>query len=277
MRTYAMICGVAITLLWTVGCVEGPEGPAGPEGPEGPAGPAGADGDDGAAGADGQDGENGEDGEDLTDSPIVPPWEVSYEDLAADWWQWVGSMPAPGHPLFDETGEQCDAGQSGSVWYLCGVFNKSNTAERDCTIPAGVSLFFPIVNSMWNNVGEDPLYTCDGLIDNVELATIYPHDIAAEIDGVPVEDIYLYRTYPDECFDQSWVNGALFDLDPKDGLGGESMAAELGYFLMLKPLEPGDHELHFTGGFERTKEDHGVDSDFLVDITYHLPLEDPPF
>jgi len=57
----------------------------------------------------------------------------------------------------------------------------------------------------------------------------------------------------------------------------ESMAAELGYFLMLKPLAPGDHEIHFTGGFIRTEEDHGEAGEFTLDITYNLTVEDPPF
>ena len=55
------------------------------------------------------------------------------------------------NPFFDGGGEDRDCtngaqGQSGPVWFLTGVLIKGGTAKRDCTVPAGRMLFFPILN-----------------------------------------------------------------------------------------------------------------------------------
>src|SRR5690349_16171961 len=63
---------------------------------------------------------------------VVPPQAHpnghTYGEWSEKWWQWAYSLPAAGHPLFDETGVDCGAGQSGTVWFLGGVFNVSGTA-----------------------------------------------------------------------------------------------------------------------------------------------------
>ena len=40
----------------------------------------------------------------------------TYDDLAGDWWNWAAQGPIETFPLFDETGEFCDVGQSGKFW-----------------------------------------------------------------------------------------------------------------------------------------------------------------
>ena len=47
--------------------------------------------------------------------PGSRPFGLSYGEWSARWWQWAYSMPVTGHPLFDETGADCAAGQSGPV------------------------------------------------------------------------------------------------------------------------------------------------------------------
>ena len=58
-------------------------------------------------------------------------------------------LPQENHPLFDETGEDCDVGQSGKVWFLGGVINETGSASRECTVPTGKAIFFPILNVEW--------------------------------------------------------------------------------------------------------------------------------
>ncbi len=88
---------------------------------------------------------------------VIPPQARShgqgYGEWAAAWWQWVASVPADHHPLLDETGADAAQGQSGSVWFLAGVFNATGTAERTITIPPGKALFFPLINFMWISTG----------------------------------------------------------------------------------------------------------------------------
>ena len=54
------------------------------------------------------------------------------------------SIPQDKNPTADVTGENCDEGQSGPVWFLAGTFGGLN--ERNCEIPAGKSILFPVIN-----------------------------------------------------------------------------------------------------------------------------------
>jgi hypothetical protein len=96
--------------------------------------------------------ENGNSGNPVVHPRSSNPYGASYETWTARWWQWAYSLPVAGHPLFDESGADCAAGQSGPVWYLGGVFNVSGSAVRDlCVVPQGKSILFPIINAEWDN------------------------------------------------------------------------------------------------------------------------------
>ena len=74
--------------------------------------------------------------------------------LTADWWKWVMAIPSEINPLLDKTGEDCDVNQQGPVWYLVGTPGDTKIgnlttgdAERDCVIPEGKKILFPIINA----------------------------------------------------------------------------------------------------------------------------------
>ena len=73
--------------------------------------------------------------------------------LTADWWKWIIAIPSEINPLLDDTGEDCGVNQQGPVWYLVGTPGDTETgnlttgdAERDCVIPEGKKILFPIIN-----------------------------------------------------------------------------------------------------------------------------------
>ncbi len=72
------------------------------------------------------------------------PYGASYGTWGARWWSWAVSAPVGGNPIQDEDGSLCNLGQSGPVWFLAGNFG--GTTVRSCDVPAGKSIFFPIVN-----------------------------------------------------------------------------------------------------------------------------------
>ena len=87
---------------------------------------------------------------------VIPPFAKAhgktYGDWGAEWWKWTLGLPAEGHPILQDDCEgpdcSCDAGQSGSLWFLTGTFG--GTAVRSCTVPTGKTLFFPLLNwSLW--------------------------------------------------------------------------------------------------------------------------------
>ena len=73
---------------------------------------------------------------------------ASFKQLSAEWWQWALSIPTSENPQLDATGEDCVVGQRGEVWFLAGILG-GGTATRTCSVPAGKSSFFPVVNSVF--------------------------------------------------------------------------------------------------------------------------------
>ena len=70
----------------------------------------------------------------------------SVRQLQHEWWQWVMSIPSADSPVYDKTGNRCGIGQRGDVWFLAG--STSGKVTRRCTVPAGVKLLVPVVNTL---------------------------------------------------------------------------------------------------------------------------------
>lgn len=200
--------------------------------------------------------------------PSARPFGLSYGEWSARHWQWTYSMPADHHPLTDTA--DCSAGQAGRVWFLGGTFAPTdkgggvfvgNPPPRNCTVPAGTALFFPVLDAECstaegNGTTDAELRACaKGLMD---AAT----DLRATIDGITVPHLQRFR-----------VQSPLFQFGPLPagnllGLpaGTTSPAVSDGTFLMLAPLSVGAHTIQFSGavvlpGFR-----------FTLDITYHLTV-----
>jgi hypothetical protein len=188
--------------------------------------------------------------------PQSNPHGKSYAEWSAEWWKWALSMPLTGHPL--EYGD-CAQGQSGHVWFLGGSFVTAE-AVRQCTIPPGKAIFFPVLNTECSTVEPPPFYGANeaelgecakGWVDG---ATGF-----CSIDGVPVQNLEMYR-----------VASPLFAFDPlpednvlwvTPGLAGESVSD--GFWLMLAPLSVGQHTIDFVGVFA---------NGFTFHITYNLTV-----
>lgn len=184
------------------------------------------------------------------------PHGKSYSQWAAAWWQWAFSIPADVNPILDTTGENADVGQEGPVWFLAGNFGGETV--RDVSVPAGKSLFFPILNQPWVQYPEDPPYTIPELramlrpgIDN---ATLY-----CEIDGRPVKELASYRE-ESVVFTSTVPDGNLLGLPA----GDYEPCVDNGYYLMVKPLRPGRHTIHFMA--------ENADQSFSLDVTYHITV-----
>ena len=83
------------------------------------------------------------------------PEGQTYGRWAAEWWQWALGIPALVNPLTDTTGEDCAQRQVDSVWFLAGSMS-SDPVVRTCEFPAGKSLFFPLINTIYGAFLNDP-------------------------------------------------------------------------------------------------------------------------
>lgn len=192
----------------------------------------------------------------------VPPSPHSAQ-LAAQWWQWAMSFPRDRSPVADPTGDRCGLGQRGDVWFLAGGFGSSKIS-RTCKVPAGKTLFFPVINMVYWPGSEASGLTCERARALAALNNDAALDLFAEIDGTPVKDLRKHRVASDECFD-------VFARVPASaGLYRAYPSATDGYWLQVEPLSPGRHTLKFGGRYNRTSAAYGR---MVQDIEYILVVE----
>ena len=186
----------------------------------------------------------------------VPPSEwvngMSQAEWSRAWWQWAGSFEKPESPVGDQTGSLCDRGQCGPVWFLAGTYGTHRTV-RTCKVPRGKHLFFPLTNYV---VMPRPGVPIDCLRVSSDAAAM-TNDVSAlvlDVDGVRVPDLVSYRQVTTQCFDMGARTEGKIRVFP---------SAANGYYVMLRPLRPGKHEINFGGALPR----------MLQAVTYTLDVE----
>ncbi|GAA0801093.1 hypothetical protein [Spirilliplanes yamanashiensis] len=166
------------------------------------------------------------------------PWPGdSLPGLAARWVRWAAAAGPASNPIADATGADAHRNQPGDVFFLAGTYGE--TVTRRCTVPAGVPLFFPLVNRWAPPAAGNPeMYGASGD------ATVDGRFLAAE------------EVFTAEPFE---VAGAL-----RNGVTGTRKPVAMrvwGLWARAEPLAPGGHEVRLRGRAGR---------DFLVDVTYEL-------
>jgi hypothetical protein len=177
------------------------------------------------------------------------------------------ATPAGVNPIADPDGADCGIGQEGPVWFLAGT--GGTTVTRTCTVPKGKSIGFALVTFLNDYPCPDasfepaPGQTVEDFLAEGAAGIIDLTDtLTAELDGVAIADPYSYR-----------VASGLFrftaagDMDTFDpcATGSPQLGVTDGFFLVLKPLAPGEHVLHFTGGISAFP--------FFMDVTWILTIE----
>jgi len=132
---------------------------------------------------------------------------------------------------------------------------------RDCTVPAGKALFFPIINVECSTLEAPPFYGGNEaeLRACVEQDLFQLRNVFAVIDGVALQGLDRYL-----------VESPVFTFQVPDNnvLGvaaGMGQSVSNGYYLMLAPLSVGEHTIRFGGFFPNFP--------FSLDITYHLTVK----
>ena len=218
--------------------------------------------------------------------PDLVHYGASYSEWAVRWVQWAYEIPLDNHPLFDTVGTDVGVGQVDPVWFLGGVFGElavptEARAERTIDVPYGVALFFPILNAIMDNVGclpEDwgPDKSSTELREFAydlvnEVGDIYCYvDGDKIIDTVGLAGAVEFRAIAAEFSAYIPANNLFVGLcgDPPLETVVTPIATD-GIWMMLGPMQPGMHELHFGGAFPN----YGP---FIIDITYHVNvLPDP--
>jgi len=189
----------------------------------------------------------------INSSPQTYSTDLS-KSLGIKWWNWLFSIPPSKNPILDDN--PCNVKQSEAFFYLIGTLGGS--AERDCTIPKGKSIFFPIINVC------QTLYRADDDFDTIEEVrkTVtdnidQAHDLNLSVGGININT------------DNLRAQSKLFPLHiGADNILGAPLGTYYtitdGYWLALKPLSVGEHEISFSG--------EGADG-FSLEVVYHITVK----
>lgn len=212
------------------------------------------------------------------DLPLIAPINSlpggqTYGRWAVEWQQWVVSNAANTNPLLDQTGANCGERQVGKVWFLAGAPG-IQPVSRNCTIPAGKALFFPLINNAYFAFLNDPPETqTEAFVRSASACTNV--DISIWVDGIKVPRPTRFFTGPggslSPLFNAQLPPNNIFGAqaaDPQAAGYAQDLAlvpsAEQGYYLFVYPLSKGRHTLRWIA--------HGCTPSGMQDITYHLTV-----
>ncbi len=187
------------------------------------------------------------------------------DQYANAWWQWAYSMPNAESPIRDRNGEKCGVNQTGPVWFLAGGFG-SSLIKRTCEVPAGKYLFFPVVNMVYypsNRQLASGSVTCQAAMKSAAANNDNLAYIEVVVDGKLFNDAKELRIHPNECFDLGKR------MKRPDGAPKIFPAATDGYWMMLKPLPPGEHSISFKAHYNNPGKSYG---DMIQIIEYDLRI-----
>lgn len=193
------------------------------------------------------------------------PNGLDYSEWAIEWWRWYLSISKEDSPALDTTGESCTQNQNNPhVWFLAGTFGGS--AERECTVPSDKALFVPLINVACSYAYFPSLKTEEELRQCAleENESVYEKKLS--IDGVEIRDLDKYLVVS-PAFNITLPDNNLWDVPPNT----ETTAVTAGYYILMKPLTPGDHTIQY-GGAAGNPAISGEEN-FATSVTLHINSE----
>jgi hypothetical protein len=208
------------------------------------------------------------------------PYGQTYGQWSARWWQYAFQQTTLDICATDKPGSQ--------VTFLAGT--PGDPVTNSCTVPTGKAIMFPVFNVEWsvaeaiaqqnatpgqscflpdqpNGTSDAALQACATAQANHALAA--DASLKADVDGVTLQNLTNYRAVSPP-FTFTTVDGNPFGLCPADGpCPLTSRAVADGFWIILTPLSPGAHTIHFTASVPFPE----LRFTFNTDTTYHLTIQ----
>lgn len=172
------------------------------------------------------------------------PFNTSYSDWTAKWWQWAYSIPWGEHPSYDNTGKFCSENQKEPVWYLSNSFEYP--VVRTCEMPSGTALLIALLNSECSFAEFPTLKTEQELRDCAESMQHIVDGGHAFLNEENISSLIEYRVQT-EIFNFTLPQNNILNLTSQT-----TQAVADGNWLFLKPLPPGTHKLEIKGDINST-------------------------
>jgi hypothetical protein len=205
------------------------------------------------------------------------PYGQTYGQWSARWWQYA----------FQQTDLNiCAPDKPGSrVTFLAGTTGGS--ATRSCTVSVGKAIMFPVFNAEWsvveaqaqqqttpgqscllpgqpNGTSDAALQACATAQANHALDS--DATLKADVDRVTLQRLTNYRAVSPPFNFTSVPGNPLGVCQPA---GCDSHAVADGFWIILTPLRPGPHTIHFAATVPFPE----LNFTFNTDTTYHLTVQ----
>lgn len=193
--------------------------------------------------------------------PTSHPYGLTYGEWSVEWFTRFMETPVYDYP------SDCTFAETRHVLFLRA--SAGEPVEYTCTVPPGKSLLFPIIaGAQWcpdfcdeETTIEDLRAALAAALDELDPET----DLEVDIDGVSLGDFELYR-FTSPVFSAYMHPDSTFGLLYGEGLKDPVVAD--GYWMMVHPLPPGEHVIHY-----RTLL-FGLDFDTTIYLTVAPPGHD---
>jgi hypothetical protein len=154
----------------------------------------------------------------------------------ADWWSWALSFPVEMSPLLDDTGEFGPLGNVGGPVFFV-VTSGGGKVSRQYKVPAGQYLLVPIYTYVWTY--DDTCHRAACARQIADEFVLGVTKMSVRIDGKPVGNLFSHYERAPSVFRVTVPDDGLYG----PGEGGTFPAVSSGYWLMLRPLNPGRHHV----------------------------------
>src|SRR5215213_7983642 len=163
------------------------------------------------------------------------------------WWQWILQIPASKNPAYGYKGSYLEVPSPQNqpydkedVWFLAGAFN-------DGSLPHTCNIAHRTVTDIPPNKKQQELEELEKKVKE-EMDVINPESLYVTVDGQEIPNLAQYRADTDTVFPIT-VNGKDNVVKMKHVLGRpiKLWAKGDGYWLFVKPLPPGEHDIHSFG------------------------------
>lgn len=187
------------------------------------------------------------------------PHGNTYGKWTVRWWRWCFSIKRDRNPTLDRTGTYASEKQSRPTWFLAGtwVSKKRSYPHRNCAVPGGVSILFPVINCEENPLEYPHLKSRKDMKDRLlyDMGTV--RKLECSVNGY---DIPPQRVKSDPDFFHIKLRS---DMTENKKSGSTLMTTD-GYWIFLKPLPKGNYHISFEGSYQFGKLYSGATYDISV-------------
>lgn len=192
--------------------------------------------------------------EDLIYSPEQMPYNKTFADWAVWWWNQHLSIPdikqnnSLAHPRDNYSPEKCSWAQdNGPVWFLPDGKDQTditNAEVRECKVPQGKAMLVQIVGSGCS-MGEG--YKDQQGIRDCAVWVLPTAEFSAKIDGKEVMNTKNNPGDKQKFYVEPYEANLTYVKNSYYGkvLPGTYEGEVAGYYLFIKPLPTGKHEIEF--------------------------------